>query len=256
MSEINIVVPTYNEKENIVKLIEAIENLDVNSLDIIVVDDNSPDGTPNIVKDLNKHYGNIAVLHRSAKLGIGSAILCGMKNALSSNDCKHIVTIDADFSHNPKDIPRLLREAKDADLIQGSRYIEGGKIIGWSLHRRMISYGGNLLCKALFRTGVKEHTTYFRVYSIKLAQFIVDNVNADGFEFGVLATISAKDHDFKIKEIPITFVERADGKSKLKISSILKWNFFITKTFLSRSLNQYKFNVEKKKLQKEMKDVD
>lgn len=252
MAEIGIVIPTYNEKENITKLIEAIRNLGINSLNIVIVDDNSPDGTGKIAKNLNKHYGSIFVLQRSDKLGIGSAIIDGMKTILSK-DCKYIVTLDADFSHDPKDIPRLLKETKHADLVQGSRYTDGGKIIGWSLYRKIMSYGGNLLCKVLFRTGVKEHTTYFRVYSRKLAKIIVENVKANGFEFAVLATLIAKDHGFRIKEVPITFVDRARGKSKLKTSSIIEWNLFVFKIFLSRLLKKFKVVKEKEGYRKKEK---
>lgn len=243
MSDTCIIIPTYNESENIANLIKALEKEMKRDFNIIIVDDNSPDGTAKIAESLNDTFGNIIIHQRSGKLGIGSAVIAGMKVALSYNNFKYIATMDADFSHDPKDITRLLMAAKDADLIQGSRYMNGGRIIGWDLYRKMLSSGGNLMCRTLFRTGVREQTTYFRIYSREVAEVIVDNINTSGFEFGITSMLEAKDRGYKIKEVPITFVNRTNGKSKLKFANVLRWNYVIMKLFIHRCLKAvYKKN--------------
>ena len=235
MSKICIVLPTYNEAGNLPKLIKELESiLTKDELKIVIVDDNSPDGTSELAERLNTQYGNIVIHRRPGKLGIGSAMLDGMKIALSFPDTQFIVTMDADFSHDPKDIPRLLLRAKKVDFVQASRYIKGGKIIGWSRFRRLESFVANTLCNFLFRTHIREHTTSFRVYSRRCAAAIVKNARAKKFEFAIEFILITKDHDFTIEEVPITFIERAYGKSKLKISDVFWWFFFLAKTFLLR----------------------
>lgn len=235
MSKICVVVPTYNEAGNLPKLIKELESsLAKDELKIVIVDDNSPDGTSELAKRLNTQYGNIVVHRRPGKLGIGSAILDGMKIALSVPDTQFIVTMDADFSHDPKDVPRLLHEAEKADFVQASRYIKGGRIIGWNRFRRLESFAANTLCNLLLRTHIKEHTTYFRVYSRRCAATIVKNARAKKFEFAIESILITRDHGFAIKEVPITFINRAYGKSKLKISDVFWWFFFLAKTFLLR----------------------
>jgi dolichol-phosphate mannosyltransferase len=235
LSSVFIIVPTYNEAENLPRLIKALnEELKETLYSLIVVDDNSPDGTSDIAENLSEYYKNIIVNCRSQKLGIGSAISDGITIALSFPNCKYIVTMDADFSHNPKDVPRLLKEGKNADIIQGSRYIKGGKIIGWSLLRKAESQGANLICKLLFRTRLSDHTSFFRVYSKKCAETIVNNSSYMGFEWSIGSILIAKDHGFKIIEIPVTFTDRTQGKSKLKLQDILQWSINVTNMFFKR----------------------
>lgn len=239
MSKFCIIVPTYNEVENLPKLVEALENeMQKKDFSVIVVDDNSSDGTPEVARKLNRRYGNIIIHRRPSKLGIGSAIRDGLKIALSFLGSEYIVTMDADLSHNPKDVPRLLGEAKNADLVQGSRYIKGGRIIGWNTSRSVLSYTANSLCRLLFRTGLQEHTTYFRVYSRKCAENAVRNVHCDRYEWAIASILVTKDHGLRIKEIPITFVNRISGKSKLEASDILRWFSFIGKTLMRRLLDR------------------
>ena len=240
MSKVCMVIPTYNEAENLPKLVGALEReMQKGDFKVIVVDDNSPDRTAEVAKKLNRRYGNIIIHRRPEKLGIGSAIHDGLQIALSFADSEYIVTMDADLSHNPKDVPHLLSETENADLIQGSRYVKGGRIIGWGFFRRAVSYTANFLCRLLFRTGLHEHTTYFRIYSRKCAETAVRNVHCDRYEWAIASILTTKDHGFRIKEVPITFVNRARGKSKLKASDILRWFFFIEKTFILRFLNKF-----------------
>jgi len=237
VGKVCVVVPTYNEAENLPKLVGALEEeLQKEDFKIIVVDDNSPDGTADVAEKLNWRYGNIIVHRRPNKLGIGTAIRDGLEVAFPFLESGRIVTMDADLSHNPKDVQSLLSESENADLVQGSRYINGGRIIGWSLYRRAVSRVANTLCRLLLGTGLHEHTAYFRVYSNKCAEDIVKNVNRNGYEWAIASILVAKDHGFRIKEVPVTFINRFSGKSKLKISDILMWFSYVISAFLKRSV--------------------
>jgi len=235
--KVYIVIPTYNEAENLPRLVEALEEeLEKRGFKIILVDDSSPDGTVKIVKRLNHRYGNILFHCRPSKLGIGSAIRDGLKIALSFTDCEYIVTMDADLSHNPKDIRRLLSEAGNADLVQGSRYVKGGRVVGWSFFRSAVSYVANLLCRLLFKTQLHEHTSNFRVYSRRCSEMITATLHCEHYEWLIGSILIAKDHSYRIKEVPITFTERKRGKSKLKPVDILKWANYVSKMFFKRSV--------------------
>lgn len=222
MSKVCIVVPTYEEAENLPTLVESLEeSLQNEDFTLVVVDDDSQDETAKIAEKLNGRYGNIVVHRRSSKLGIGSAIRDGIKIALSFPNCRRIITMDGDLTHDPKDVPHLLTEAEGADLIQGSRYIKGGKMIGWNPPRRVISYVANLLCRLLLRTGLHEHTSNFRVFSRKYAEKLVEEVHFNGFEWSIAAILTAKDNGFRIKEVPLTLINRKRGKSKLSFKNII-----------------------------------
>ncbi|MFX1537032.1 MAG: polyprenol monophosphomannose synthase [Promethearchaeota archaeon] len=238
MSKVCIIIPTYNEAENLPKLVGALEEeLQKEDLRIIIVDDNSPDRTAEIAEKLDQHYENIIIHRRLRKLGIGSAIHDGLKIALSFPDCEYVVTIDADLSHNPKDVQRLLSEAENADLVQGSRYMKDGGVIGWSSFRMAVSYAANLLCRLLFRTQLHEHTSNFRVYSRRCSEMITANLHCEHYDWFIGSILLTKDHAYRIKETPITFINRVHGKSKLKITDVLKWATYICKAFLVRSLS-------------------
>jgi len=232
MNEVCVIVPTYEEADNLPKLAEEIEKvIQKDQLTLIVVDDNSPDGTADVAENLNMRYGNIIVHRRPSKLGIGSAIHDGIKIALSFPSCSHIVTMDGDLSHDPKDLPSLLRRAEEADLIQGSRYIKGGRIVGWSFSRRAVSRIANLCCKFLLRTGLYEHTTLFRVYSRECAETIVKNVHCDRYEWAIGSILVTKRQNYRIREAPITFTCRASGKSKLRPRDVLLWGSYVARMF-------------------------
>lgn len=230
MSKVCVVVPTYNEAENLPKLVSTLQKvLHKWDLKIIVVDDNSPDGTANVAEKLNSRYKNIIVQCRSRKLGIGSAINEGLKHALSIQDFDYIVTIDADLSHDPREVTYLLSKAEGADLVQGSRYLNGNRVIGLSLFRRVASYSANHLCRLLLATGLHEHTTYFRVYSGRCAKILVENVHCNRYEWAIGSLLVAKKHNLRIKEVPITFANRNRGKSKLKFMDIILWLSYLIK---------------------------
>jgi dolichol-phosphate mannosyltransferase len=238
MSKICVIVPTYNEAQNLPKLItqteRALQGLD---FEVMIVDDSSPDGTAKIAEKLNRIYGNVKISVRAKKLGLGSALIAGLKAGLSNEDVECLVTLDADFSHDPNEIPRLLRAAKLADLVQGSRYIQNGTVVNWGFKRRLVSLVANFVCRFLLRTSIHDCTGNFRVYSRKCAETIVNSTASGGFEWVVEAMVVANKSGFKVKEIPITFIDRKQGKTKLKSSTVLKWGLFaIRNVFSPRAL--------------------
>jgi dolichol-phosphate mannosyltransferase len=232
--KVSIIIPTYNEAENIAHLVEKIRGLSGN-FRIIIVDDGSPDGTADIAEKLGQSDRNILVYRRPGKMGIGSAIHDGMKLALSFPECEHIVTMDADLSHDPQDIPRLLAATTDADLVQGSRYIKGGEIIGWSFHRKLVSRVANLIYKWLFGLP-NEVTSFFRVYSRDCAELVASSECPDQYDFSIASALLVKDGGFKAKEVPIRFVNRRQGTSKLRGSDIISSFCFMVKSFWHRRL--------------------
>lgn len=228
-----IVTPTFQEAQNIVPLVEELYSISKQtglSLGVIVVDDNSPDGTANLVRGLCSRYENIELIQRQSKSGLGSAVRDGMARALSSSDCQAIVTMDADFSHDPKDIPRLIEAG--GDLVVGSRYVRGGKIKGWGLGRKMISWGANTACHIMLKTGVRDNTANFRLYSRDCALACLGVAEGD-FEWIVSSLVLARKRGFRAREIPVTFVNRKKGESKLRLRHIFRWFKFLLRSLAS-----------------------
>jgi dolichol-phosphate mannosyltransferase len=233
MGRIGIVVPTYNEAENLIELVRETEREMVGfDFVIIIIDDNSEDGTWRVAEHLKSFYGNIIVKRRAGKLGIGSAVLEGIKTALAVEGVDLIVTLDGDLSHRPRDIPKLVNAAFEADFIQGSRYVKNGRINGWSLTRRSASLLANLFCRFFFGNSVHDYTGNFKVYSRRCAAVIAKYTRRRGFEWVVEAVVTAKRHGFKIKEVPITFNGRKNGNTKLRAKEVIEWMFFAFKCLL------------------------
>jgi len=231
MTKICVVIPTYNEAENLPSLTAQIEEaLGSRDFSLIIVDDNSPDKTAAVAEQQNRLYGNVIVRVRVVKRGLGSALLDGLKTALDMKDVEQIVTLDADLSHNPREIPKLLRASQKTGLVQGSRYVECGAVMGWGLRRRLISCGANLICKLLLRTSIQDCTGNFRVYSKECAEAIVNSTVTKGFEWVVEAVLVARKHGYWVREVPITFTGRREGKTKLKASEMLSWALFTMKS--------------------------
>ncbi len=210
-----VVTPTYNEADNIHSLVSSILSLNIGC---IVVDDNSPDGTA----DLAQRAGAI-VIRRPGKLGLGSAVREGLCRALQDAHCTKIVTMDADFSHDPRDIPKML--STDKDLTIGSRYIPGGCIIGWNLSRKATSWIANFICRLLLTTNVYDNTTNFRCYSRKCALFCSSPHFKEKSNEWLIVTLARAVHTnyFTTAEVPVVFVNRRQGQSKLKWRDILTW---------------------------------
>ena len=224
-------LPTYCEAENIESLIREIEGLKLN-LTIAVVDDSSPDGTAEIAKKLNEEYGNIHVVSRPEKQGLGTAITVGFQCMLNwSKVPDYIVTMDADYSHSPKDIPRLLDAARSgSDLVIGSRYIFHGKVIGWNLRRRIISRLANVVAGMTTAAGLRDCTSGFRCYSKRYIKNVLPRLHSQTYEIQIETVKQARLNSFRIKEIPITFVNRKRGKSKLSATEFSAFFAYVVKS--------------------------
>ena len=210
-----VIVPTYNEAENIVKLLDATRRA-LPECGILVVDDGSPDGTADLVEEAAESVGNVHVLRRSAKSGLGSAYRAGFRWGLE-HGFDACVEMDADFSHDPETLPDLVAPLDDGfEVVVGSRYIPGGSIPNWSWHRHLLSWGGNRYASVMLGLGVADSTAGFRVYSASVLRRIdLDRVRAEGYGFQIEMTHRARQAGAKIVEVPIRFVDRVAGESKM-----------------------------------------
>jgi len=211
-----VIIPTYNEKENIAAIINAVIVLG-NQYHVLVVDDGSPDGTANIVKELMQaHPDKIFIQERKGKLGLGTAYIHGFKWALA-NQYDYIFEMDADFSHNPLDLDRLLAACESgADVAIGSRYVQGGATENWPLDRLIYSKGGSLYTRIITGMPVKDPTAGFICYKNKvLAAMQLDQINFIGYAFQIEMKFASWRLGFKLKEVPITFIDRKIGVSKM-----------------------------------------
>jgi len=227
-SDVGVILPTYCEGGNIEKLVQQIENLSLN-ISILVIDDSSPDHTAETVQRLQREYGNILLLVRPKKSGLGTAITDGFKIFLSlKNPPKYIVTMDADYSHNPKDIPKLLGPVKKGySLIIGSRYCEGGGAVDWSLIRLGISKVANLIASSLIGEKINDYTSGMRCYSTKMVNDIIGDLHSETYEIQIETIRQAHLRKFKIGEVPIIFTNRKKGKSKLSLNEIKQFVSYI-----------------------------
>lgn len=217
-----VIIPTYNEKENIENILKTIFSLNQN-YHALIIDDGSPDGTANIVKGLMQLYPNELFLQqRIGKLGLGTAYIHGFKWALQNN-YDYIFEMDADFSHNPNDLERLYSACVNdgADVAVGSRYVKGGKVLNWPLDRHIYSRGGSLYTRIITWLPVNDPTAGFICYSKKVLQAIkLDEINFVGYAFQIAMKFTAWKLGFKIKEVPITFKDRELGTSKMSAKII------------------------------------
>jgi len=228
--EVAIILPTYCEAENIADIIHTIENLKLDST-LVVIDDSSPDGTQNIVRELKRRYKNIKLLSRPRKMGLGTAIRDGFHFLLSlPKQPKYIITMDSDYSHNPNDIPKLLKLAKKGyDLVIGSRYCEKGKVKGWKLSRLLISKAANTITGILVKLPLKDFTSGFRCYSKEYIKNALPRLHSQTYEIQIETIRQAKLQNSKIGEIPIIFENRKKGKSKLTLTEIAAFSKYILK---------------------------
>src|SRR4051794_9722031 len=213
-----LVLPTYNEAENLEAVVEAaLPRLASASPEhrLLVVDDNSPDGTGEIADRLAARHDAVEVLHRAAKEGLGRAYLAGFARALEGG-ADLILEMDADFSHDPADLPRLIETAGDADLVLGSRYISGGGVAGWAWHRRMLSRGGGWYARVVLGVPVHDLTGGFKCFRRAVLETVdLEEVHADGYGFQIEMTYRTIHAGFRVKEVPITFHDRRAGTSKM-----------------------------------------
>lgn len=226
MSNSLVIIPTYNERENITALISSIFSLPVN-FDILIVDDGSPDGTAELVEEMRQGYPTrIHLIRRKGKLGLGTAYIAGFKYALAHN-YNYIFEMDADFSHNPKDLVRLYRTCVNEgyDLAIGSRYIQGVNVVNWPINRVLISYFASVYVQLVSGMPIKDATAGFKCYHKSVLQTIdLDKIRFIGYAFQIEMKFTAWMFGFKIKEIPIIFTERTRGESKM--SGKIFWEAF------------------------------
>jgi dolichol-phosphate mannosyltransferase len=216
-----ICLPTYNEAENLERMIHALEPIGAR---VLVIDDNSPDGTGAIADRLAAELDWVDVLHRERKEGLGPAYLAGFRRALADG-AELIVEMDCDFSHDPADVPRLLATVEEgADLALGSRYVEGGSVSDdWGLVRRAVSEGGSLYARLILGIPVRDLTGGFKCFRRAVLEAIdLETVHAKGYAFQIELTYRARRKGFRIEEIPIRFVDRTHGGSKMSRSIVLE----------------------------------
>jgi len=207
-----ICLPTYNERENVERMVRSLHALGVN---VLVIDDSSPDGTGRIADALAQELDGVSVLHRPRKEGLGPAYLAGFRRALAEG-ADLILEMDCDFSHDPADVPRLLAAAKDTALVLGSRYVKGGGTRNWGLVRRFISRAGSLYAQGFLGLRVHDLTGGFKCYRRAVLEALpLDEIHSKGYAFQIETTYRALRKGFSVREVPITFVDRVEGGSKM-----------------------------------------
>jgi len=208
-----VCLPTYNERENLEKMVRSLAPLGVS---VLVIDDNSPDGTGEIADRLAAELPNVSVLHRERKEGLGPAYLAGFRRALADG-AELVLEMDCDFSHDPNDVPRLIEACEGgADLALGSRYVPGGGTANWGIVRRIISWGGSFYARVILGVRIRDLTGGFKCYRRRVLETIdLDAIDSKGYAFQIETTYRVKRLGFRVVEIPITFVERVAGQSKM-----------------------------------------
>ena len=233
-----VISPTYNEKKNISELINRISEI-YYPIDILIIDDNSPDGTADIVRNIMNENDHIYLLEREKKLGLGTAYCTAFQWALE-RDYDLIIQIDADLSHDPDDIPRLIEEAESADLIIGSRYIEGVNVINWPMRRLFLSYFANSYARLLIRFPIKDSTGGFKCFRRKVLESInLTNIRSAGYSFQIEMNFLAWIKGFKILEIPIVFTDRTVGESKMNRSIVIEAFWMVPKLLMKKIIKLY-----------------
>jgi dolichol-phosphate mannosyltransferase len=214
MNRCLVVVPTYNEADNVPQLLPAVLGLG-NHFSVLIVDDGSPDGTAKLVKEMQKTEPRIHLIERAGKMGLGTAYVAGFKYALA-NGFDFVFEMDADFSHDPQELPRLLEKAQTYDLVIGSRYISGVNVVNWPLRRLILSYGANVYTRIITGMPVRDATGGFKCFRRKVLESIdLDAIHSNGYAFQIEMNFKSWRKGFKIHEIPIVFTDRRIGVSKM-----------------------------------------
>jgi dolichol-phosphate mannosyltransferase len=217
-----VCLPTYNERENLEPMLRALGDVLGEGDRVLVIDDNSPDGTGELADRLAGELAFVDVLHRPRKEGLGPAYLAGFRRALDDG-AELVVEIDCDFSHDPAHVPRLLAAAEDADLVLGSRYVPGGGVENWGLIRRSISAGGSIYARFVLGVPVRDLTGGFKCFRRAVLEAIpLDQVRSRGYAFQIELTYRALRKDFRVQEVPIRFSDRAVGGSKMSRAIVLE----------------------------------
>jgi dolichol-phosphate mannosyltransferase len=213
-----VCLPTYNERENLERMLRALADKGVS---VLVIDDSSPDGTGELADRLSRELEHVEVLHRDRKEGLGPAYLAGFRAALADPAVELVLEMDADFSHDPADVPRLIHAAGETDLVLGSRYVEGGSIAHWGRLRRFVSEGGSLYARWVLGLRVRDLTGGFKCYRRKVLDTLdLDAISSRGYAFQIETTYRALRAGFRVTEIPIVFADREEGGSKMSRSIV------------------------------------
>jgi dolichol-phosphate mannosyltransferase len=218
-----ICLPTYNERENLEAMIAALGEVLRDGDRVLVIDDDSPDGTGELADRLVAEHDWVGVLHRTAKEGLGPAYLAGFRRALD-NGAELVLEMDCDFSHDPNDVPRLIAAAEaGADLVLGSRYVRGGSIPNWGALRRFVSLGGNIYAQVFLQSGIRDLTGGFKCFRRRVLETIpLDAIDSKGYAFQIETTYRVRRAGFRIVEIPIAFTDREHGTSKMNGAIVLE----------------------------------
>ncbi|MDP2885461.1 MAG: polyprenol monophosphomannose synthase [Ignavibacteria bacterium] len=209
-----VIIPTFNEADNLPRLLPIILNLG-SHFNILIVDDNSPDGTAKLVKEMQKTEQRIHLIERPGKMGLGTAYVAGFKFALV-NGFDYIFEMDADFSHDPAELPRLLAKAEEYDLVIGSRYIEGVNVVNWPMKRLLLSYFANIYTRVITGMPVRDATGGYKCFRRKVLESIdLDAIHSNGYSFQIEMNFKSWRKGFRVCEIPIVFVDRRIGVSKM-----------------------------------------
>lgn len=223
-----IIIPTYNELNNIQKLIPVLRE-NYPAIDLLIVDDNSPDGTADAVKKFMENDQQIHMIEREGKLGLGTAYVSGFRYMLE-RDYEFAIQMDADFSHDPVEIKKFLKEIEDYDLLLGSRYIKGVNVINWPMSRLLLSYFANQYTRIITGLPVCDATGGFKCFRREVLEAInLDNITSSGYSFQIEMTFKAYKKGFRIKEIPIIFNDRTDGDSKMSKKIVHEAVFMVWK---------------------------
>jgi dolichol-phosphate mannosyltransferase len=223
-----VIIPTYNEMDNIPKLLPIVLSKD-DSINILIVDDNSKDGTAQYVIEQQKSNPRLHLLQREKKLGLGTAYIAGFKYALA-NGYDFIFEMDADFSHNPDEIPNFLKAIKENDLVLGSRYIDGVRVLNWPMRRLLLSFFASVYTRIITGMPVRDATGGFKCFRRKVLEGIdLNKVQSNGYSFQIEMTFKAYKKGFKIKEIPIVFMDRVKGTSKMSKKIVYEAVFMVWK---------------------------
>jgi dolichol-phosphate mannosyltransferase len=237
LPKILVVTPTYNEAENIPKLIPAVLRQAPN-IDVLIVDDGSPDGTGQIVKDIMATNPHVRIIERSGKQGLGTAYVAGFKYAIQ-NGYDYVFEMDADFSHNPNDIPVFLSTIKDYDLVIGSRYIDGVRVLNWPMNRLLLSYSANVYTQIITGLPVHDATGGFKCYRVEALKTIdLDQIRSNGYAFQIEMSFKVWKKGLRLVEIPIVFADRRLGTSKMSKHIVYEAVFMLWKLRLRSILNR------------------
>jgi len=237
MPHIAVIIPTYNESENLERLVRLILALPLEA-EVIVVDDNSPDGTGQIADHLAAEDGRVQVIHRPGKMGLGTAYIAGFRRALSLGaEC--IITMDADFSHHPRYIPSLVARSNGAQVVVGSRYVRGGGTRYCSLKRRLLSRGANGFARLMLGLETKDCTAGFRCYRREALESVdLDSIFSDGYSFLIEMLYKCQRRGHRIREVPIIFEDRRHGVSKISRREIFKAIYTVLRLAWSKLWNR------------------